>query len=274
MDIYQKCREFLNDILESHKPYNKTPLLNNSEKCHFREDHCIDYIWLNCEIMSKLNTTYLDEIHELNQSFELEKGHHVIDTNYIYSETYTESLYLLYMFLNNQLFGTPLGHKIDYEYFHVMTPVLKELCLRGVYVIAGTLPMYDKKVSQCIAMVVLRKDTFGEFRELLDKMFDKGINVQALNIQNQKVVSQYTRIKGVHLEPLYLNVVVNLFSINGINNHSFIVKDTYQTHYMIYLNIWNQTTEMMNVEYNLLHIWLKFNAHYGYINNYAYNGFN
>jgi len=235
-----------------------------------------DFIWLTPKMIEQFDKWGHEKTALLNNGFDLEtgiiqwnRGTRCTITNY-----FSETLYLLYMFLSEHLMGSPLSHRVNYGYFANMHNVLLQLCVRGVYVIEGTEPIIGKTPSQCAFIVFIRDEVMIHFMDMMEDIYAHNINVSACRIKARKVILQYNKNKNNRISSAFkvdTQFLCGRFDIlggigtpesccsGGLDNCNFS---------LWHVKIWNQSVkDCGHVEDMLLHLWIKFNSMYGHANN-------
>lgn len=228
----------------------------------------VDFEWLSKDLVEKFNVIGYEKVWLLNNDFDLETGVIAWCKDYRISQSFTESLYLMYMFLNGHLLGSPLGHKVNYGYFAGMHDVLLQLCIRGVYIIEGVNQVIGKVPSQCAFMVLIRDEVMTPFIDVMECMYNKGINVHARRIKNRKVLLQYNKVKGYRtFENFKVDtsfICDRVTQVGGIGVCDGQISSDFS---VWHVKVWNQDLyEDTCVEDMLLHVWVKFNSIYGFAN--------
>lgn len=232
----------------------------------------VDFQWLSPQLVERFNVLGYDKVWFLNNDFDLETGVIAGCNEYRISQSFTESLYLLYMFLNGHLFGSPVGHKVSFGYFGDMHDVLLQLCIHGVYTVEGVTHVIGKVPSQCAFVVLIRDEVMIPFIDFMESMYHKGMNVNARQIKNGKVVLQYNKVKDFRTLKKFTvdtSIICERFtSLGGIGTRDDIVtEETFSMFSLWHLKVWNQSIyEGMCVEDLMLHLWIKFNSIYGFVN--------
>lgn len=255
------CDNMLNDGAIDEDVVLETKRKNGVESADFK--------WLSQELVEKFDVIGYEKVWLLNNNFDLETGVIAWCKEYRLSQSFTESLYLLYMFLNGHLLGSPLGHKVNYGYFGAMHDVLLQLCIRGVYIFEGVKQVTGKVPSQCAFMVLIRDELMIPFIDIMECMYNKGINVHARRIKNGKVLLQYNKVKGYRtLETFKVDTSLICERFTPVGGIGMCDGQTSSVFSLWHVKVWNQDLyEDTCVEDMLLHVWLKFNSTYG-IDNY------
>jgi hypothetical protein len=225
---------------------------------------CGDFLWLHHELIDYFQNITQKTIDTMNASFDLESGVCTV-TPCNLTNSYTESLYMLFMFLNGHLLGSPLQHKICYGYFAEMHHVICELCTHGVYLVEGA-----RFVSQCSFVVLVRDRTSIYFVDMLNRLHDHHINVKACCLKGGNIIRQHDKVVG-WTTPSMLKVdtkyIAQHFDVNGIKNNNVCAPVKPCEFSIWFVKIWNQSSKnMVHVEEMLLYHWIKFNSHYGHCN--------
>jgi hypothetical protein len=231
-----------------------------------------DFIWLTPNVIAEFSQRCSKKICLLNDSFELDTF--IIQSNdrqgVTITNNFSESLYLLYMFLAGDLFGAPLSHKVNYMYFANMHNVLMELCIRGVYVVEGVEPIHGKILSQCAFVVFIRDEMLTHFIYMLETLHEHHIEVDARRIKSGKVILQYSMVKNFktvtqfHVDTSH---ICDRFDYcGGITTcQSSQLEDSNFS--IWHIQLWSQCTfDYVHVEDMLLNLWIKYNSLYGYAN--------
>jgi hypothetical protein len=233
----------------------------------------VDFKWLSQELVETFNVLGYEKVWLLNNYFDLETGIIAGCNEFRVAQSFTESLYLLYMFLNGHLLGSPLGHNVNYGYFGAMHDVLLQLCIHGVYILEGVKPVIGKVPSQCAFVVFIKDEVIIPFIEVMESMYNKGINVHARRIKNRNVILQYCKVKSFRsLGNFKVDTSLlceRLTSDGGIGMCNDMGSETKLSMSSLWhVKVWNQDVyEGMCVEDMLLHYWVKFNYAYGFVNN-------
>jgi hypothetical protein len=250
---------------------------NVTHKLHLHAiDVSNDLIWLTPKIIQQFDKWGHEKIGLLNNDFDLETG--IIQWNRYtrcrVSNSFSETLYFLHMFLSGHLLGSPLSHRVNYGYFANMHNVLTQLCVRGVYVIEGVEPVIGKTPSQCAFIVLIRDEIMIPFMNMMEDIYAYNINVNACRIKARKVILQYNKNKNNRISCAF-KVDTSLLCgrldiIGGIGTpESCLSGGLKNCNFSLWhVKIWNQSVkDCVQVEDMLLHLWIKFNSMYGHANN-------
>lgn len=264
-----------------------------------------DYLWLSPEMMEYCSQKYKHKVENINALYDLEARRS--NTNDLKdTQSFTESLYLLYMYLCGDLWSVPNNERIDHEYRSANQHMLKELCKRGVYTIDGCEP--TDVVRSTHNFIVLVNDIVSDrFVALLKTMYHRGVNVCARKVKHNKIVREivYAKDCGKLIYTEDLNSAVETVLPNGFHSLGFCDQATYnelftecidpdfgigglytnlgkdavditrrsqtekdkcECHSLFYVETWSQTHDAFRVEDVLLQLWLEFNSHYGHMN--------
>lgn len=255
-----------------------------------------DYIWLCDSEMANLNAKYQETICEMNNTFDLETS--TIEPNGLKdTQSFKESLFLMYKFLNFDLWGTPNNESISNHYLHACIHVLKEMCCRGIYPLYGCEPNKNER-SHFDFIVLIDDRVENEFIDLLKTLFKRGVNVTARKVKNFHVEKELAFISEgnslIYCEDIakaakndysirevtnYSTTISIDFGINGMISdagrcayeaHHYQLDEFYssKTHSIYYIESWSQTFDTFRVEDVLLQLWLQFNSKHGRQNNY------
>jgi hypothetical protein len=220
----------------------------------------LDTLWLSERTIEFMHNTMEHIISLMNDAFDLEQVTiNVHESICFHNFTFLERLYQLYMFIDGQLLGMPLGIKTNYKYFANMHQVVKQLCIRGVYVVEGVEPIERVCASQCSIVVLVKDELNVPFNKMLDTLHKNEINIYGRQIKRGNVVKKNDRVCGWST-PSMLKIptayLINHFKSNRFVNHS-----------VWHLQLWNSKKEnMVHVEDMLLHCWVRFNSFYGHLN--------
>lgn len=220
----------------------------------------LDALWLSEKTIDFMHNTMINVISHMNNAFDLEQG--IINAhefNCFHNFTFLEKLYQLYMFIDGHLLGMPLCIKTNYRYFANMHHVVKQLCIRGVYVVEGVEPVRRLTASQCSVVVLVKDDLTVSFNKMLDTIHKEDINIYGRQIKQSTVVCKRDLVCGWST-PNMLKIPTT-YLINHFNNNCF------DSHSVWHLRLWNHRKEnIVHVEDMLLHCWVKFNSFYGHLN--------
>jgi hypothetical protein len=260
-------------------------------------------MWLSPEAITQCIKKYGNKIDKMNSTHDLETG--MVDNKFLKdTQSFTESLFMLYSFLNGSLWSSPNNEHIDYDYRVHSETILIELCKRGIYTINGSEPSIVLRSTHNF-IVLINNIIVDEFILLLKTMYSRGVNVCARQVVNGETTRQlvfatdckmliYTDdFKGAcnlpngfhslghceHAEysELFTEIIDKDFTISGLfTNQGRTVNDKLQhheielekneTHSLFYVETWCQTYDDCRVEDILLQLWLEFNSRYGHMN--------
>jgi hypothetical protein len=260
--------------------YSNNRLLENKSMI---KNESNDFIWLSKEIQYKCSLLYSKNIDIMNDNYILEKG--IIDINYCCNtNSFTDSLYLQYMYLQGHIWGSPLGNTINVEYIIKRHNILVELCIRGVFILDGCEPIHQSIKSRFKCIVLIRNDdyVYKSFLQFLENIFLQGINVLVRKIVNKKIVQNIAYIrddtKTLFSEDLHVikdimnnneKNICNRLNVSGFSNNCTPNKnEELMSKYfsMYYIDIWSQTNDNSYVEDTFLQLWIKYNSIYGFKN--------
>lgn len=264
-----------------------------------------DCLWLSESFVNMCEAKYTTQIDYMNAlhlfTSRCTQGAYVKDT-----DSFGESLYMLYSFFMGKLQAPPNGESLTNEYCTDSRIILIELCKRGVYTIYGVSP--TSVVRSCHNFIVVINDAIQqEFIILLQTLFVRGVNVAARQVKRGHVVKEMVFANDceclIHTEALrpISPLLPNGFHSSGHADHA-----TYATIYsavidpdvgiggmfmhrgrtpheldiniqreenasreasLYYVETWSQTYDNFRVEDVLLQLWLEFNGDYGSANN-------
>lgn len=264
-----------------------------------------DYFWLSPEMMTYCKDKYKSHIDSINELYDLETRRS--NTNGLKdTQSFTESLYLLYTYLTGDLWSVPNNERIYDEYRSANQHMLIELCKRGVYTIDGCEP--TNVIRSTHNFIVLINDIVSDrFVTLMKTMYHRGVNVCARQVKGNKIVKEIVYAKdcgkliytedlnsaietvlpnGFHslgfcdqimYNELFTECIDPDFGISGlytnagkdvmvILDHSRKEMDMCECHSLYYVETWSQTYDEFRVEDVFFQLWLEFNSHYGHMN--------
>lgn len=293
--IANKCKEF---IISSISHYTAKSMYCI---CKMRND----YLWLSSEMIAYCKDKYKSRVDIINGLYDLETQRS--NTNNLKdTQSFTESLYLLYAYLSGDMWSVPNNERIDHEYRSANQHMLMELCKRGVYTIDGCEP--DNVVRSTHNFIVIVNDIVSDkFIALMKMMYHRGVNVCSRQVKSNKIVREIVYAKdcgkliytedlnsametvlpnGFHslgfcdqivYNELFTECIDPDFGISGlytnagkevvdILNHSRNEENKYELHSLFYVETWSQTYDAFRVEDVFFQLWLEFNSHYGHMN--------
>lgn len=284
--------------------YSKHPLMYKMHKMQ------TDYLWLSEDDVKTFNIKFQKNIDEMNFSYNLENGMGITD-NWKDTNSFQESLYMLYSFLTSSLWCCPNNESLHYDYIHSSYIILTELSKRGVYTISGHEPTSIIRSSHNF-IVIINDIIKNEFIDLLKGLYTRGVNVCARQVKRNDIIQEiifaidkgmfiYTEdfrdtIKlpngfhspGKNIEDtveystIYTEMINPSFGLSGLFTTSgkpsdeildFVMKETEisETHSLFYVETWSQTNDDFRVEDVLFQLWLEFNSRFGHMNDVRIN---
>lgn len=241
-----------------------------------------DYVWLSPFDIEHLQVKYASVFDEMNKTYNLSTKRFereiLKDTN-----GFLESLFMLYMYLLGEVWSYPLQHSVDVDYIIESTPILIQLCIRGIYTLDGTLPKRKENnnvthMSSYTFCVMINDHNRDEFVLLLRCLYDRGVNVFARQHKNMTSVQEWVYKKDSVRLPSFRkhDNILRDFGMAGIFSRSiwpsarsreYEKKECELSEYysLYYIHIWNDT----HVEDVLLQLWLEYNSKFGMLNNYG-----
>ena len=281
VSIYRRISRQIILVVNALFSKKKVNIMNNSKGLEIVSSRSLkvsnekgnrDFLWLNPEVMEQFDKWGYDKVGMLNNEFDLETGTNEWSDKHVnrVTDSFSESLYFLYMFLTGHLMGSPLSHKVSYGYFANMHNVLLELCVRGLYVLEGVEPVIGRTPSQCAFVVLIRDDIIDPFIDMLGTMHHHGIDIHARRIKGGKVVQQHSKTNDYRTMGLFkidTSLLCERFDFRG-GITSFHPPQMVETNFSLWhVKIWNQSiNEYVYVEDMLLHLWIKYNSMYGLAN--------
>lgn len=264
---------------------------------------CRDILWLSNEYIRDMDIQKNQVIQDMNSAYDLELRQITLTNSLYQTNSFTESLYMMYKYLKCDLWGTPNHEVFMGDYFNKSHLILTELCLRGVYPIHGCEP--SKFTRSCFDFIITVKDgdAFNALVDLLQNLFERGVNVAARRVKTFKTIQEiifaadagrfiYTdnfsksmsrcsigngKLNGFHSKGhssladydfVYTNSVDIEFGLGGIKPFSdasdrALEEELAKTHSLMYIELWSQTHDPMRVEDVFLQFWLSYNSIYG-----------
>jgi len=287
---YKSCKDNFTD---------KSPLMY---KMHKMQN---DYLWLLQNDITMFEKKYRYKIDEINNLYDLETGK--ANTSYLKdTNSFQESLFMLYSFLKSSLWSVPNNEKLYYDYIQSSNIILVELCKRGVYTIYGHEPTNIIRSSH--NFIVMVNDVIkNEFVQLLKSLYTRGVNVCARQVKNNVVVCEsifavdkgmfiYTEdfqdtiklpngfhspgkkiTEDIQYSTMFTEMIDPGFGLSGLftfttkNNDEILdftckENELSETHSLFYVETWSQTNDDFRVEDVLFQLWLEFNSKYGHMN--------
>lgn len=264
-----------------------------------------DYLWLCHEDITTLNNKYRYNIDEINVLYDLETGK--ANTSYLKdTESFRESLFMLYSFLNSSLWCVPNNERLYCDYIQSSSIILNELCIRGIYTLSGHEPSTVIRSSHNF-IVMINDVVKSEFIQLLKALYSRGVNVCARQVKKNRIICEciFAIDKGVFIytedfqdtiklpngfhspgknisediqySALFSEMVDPSIGLSGLftvsnrscqEEYEHDCKETIlsESHSLFYVETWSQTNDDFRVEDVLFQLWLEFNSKYGHMN--------
>ncbi len=312
--IQHITKSFMSDTLNDKQSTEKSIITNLYdqilENVECKSFHCFcymqnDYFWLHDKLKTYCLLKFQTAISKMNHSYEF-KSMTINTHGYKDTSNFTESLFLFYMYLKGHLWGPPCGACLSLEYHLQSENILTQLCIRGIYTIGGCNPNKHTRSSHTF-VVVIHDTIIDDFIALLQRLFNRGVNVYAKKVkmgacireymfarQNDKLIytdnlprvvlstQQASQADALHalnvLNGLNVLDVLDDFGLAGMFsrdvksaieycNYSQKEKVMSSTCSLFYVHTWSQTLDSFRVEDVLMQLWLPFNGKFGCFNN-------